>query len=512
MRRRMGLWLLLLAASVVGSGCAYFNLFYNAQRAFAEAEQIGRDVDPRNQPTSQQRQQYQRAIRKCTDLLDEYPDSDLVDDALFLMGKSHLRLKEYSDAIRNFDNVLANFPSSEYVEETMYLKSLAHLSRGEEQVGLDWFARLRESFPEGRFGAEALFRLGDAYAEDDQNEQAIHYYEQFLEQYPRRPERARVEFSLARVLFDTGRTEAAIETLENFDPSLVSPDVAFEAAQLRVSALLEADRVEEAEARLEDLTRAVTNDNQRDQAQLLRGRVLLSLGRQEEGIEVMKSLAGARVGQPIASEALVIVVDHAAREFGPESEELAAAIAATEGVRLGGEWGQRVRNRSQQIQRYRNLRERVDAADSTSAKAAIDLAEIALFDFERPEDAVSWYGKVLDLGPDSPIAPRAAYAIGWIQAEMLGDESASESAFAVLVERYPESVQARALAGEEFRTAKERTPEQIAAMLAASGAGSGSTGQQGGDGSRPGDPRFDRYRSLRFGGPGAISPRGAGRP
>jgi hypothetical protein len=133
-----------------GAGCAYFNLFYNAETAFEEGERLGEDVDPRDRPTQPQRTQYQRAIRKSQMLIDEYPDSDHVDDALFLMGKSHLRLNEWSDALRNLDNLLANFPNSEFVEEAMYLKSLAHLGRGEEQTGLDWFARLRESFPEGR--------------------------------------------------------------------------------------------------------------------------------------------------------------------------------------------------------------------------------------------------------------------------------------------------------------------------------------------------------------------------
>ena len=186
----------LAAVLSLGAGCAYFNLFYNAEEAFEEGEYLGRDVDPRDRPTSQQRTQYQRAIRKAELLLEEYPESGLVDDALFLMGKSHLRLGNWSDALRNLDNLLANFPGSEYVEEAMYLKGRAHLGRGEEQTGLDWFARLRESYPEGRFAAEALFRLGDAYVEDGRIDRAIEVYQQFLERYPDRREVSAVRLSL----------------------------------------------------------------------------------------------------------------------------------------------------------------------------------------------------------------------------------------------------------------------------------------------------------------------------
>lgn len=505
-----GILLLLLVVALGSGGCAYFNLFYNAERAFSEAEQLGREVDPRNQPTNQQRQQYQRAIRKCRNLLDEYPDSDLVDDALFLMGKAHLRLKEYSDAIRNFDNVMANFPASEFVEETMYLKSLAHLGRGEEQVGLEWFSRLREAYPEGRFGAEALFRLGDAYAEDDKNDQAINYYRQFLELYPKRPERAQVKLSLARVQFDSGAMAAAIETLADLNTSQLAPEAAFEAKMLRVSALLEEDRPEEAGELLDDLLLSATRDSERDETQLLRGRVLLSLGRSEEGMEAMLGLASDRAGQPVASEALGQMVDYTARAHGPASPELAEAIAATEGVRVGGNWGQMVRDRAAQMERYKTLTARVEAADSSSAQAALQLAEMSLFDFDRPEDAVGWYDQVLALGPDEPFAPRAAYAIGWIQAELFGDETAAQETFAALTERYPESLQARGLAGEAFDTAKQRTREEIEAMLASGGGStSGGAGDAIGAG-RAGDPRFARDRGLRFGGPGATTPREAG--
>ena len=506
---RAGIVLFLATVALTG-GCAYFNLFYNAKDSFEEAERIGRDVDPRNQPTSQQRQQYSRAIRKCRTLLDEYPESDLVDDALFLMGKAHLRLKEYSDAIRNFDNVLVNFPNSEFVEETMYLKSLAHLGRGEEKVGLEWFARLRESFPEGRFGAEALFRLGDAYAEDERLDAAAEYYRQFLERYPDRPEAERVKLSLARVLVEAGRSAEAVATLEDFDAEQVTQDAAFDARRLRVVALLEEDRPEDAEPRLDALFESAGSDEQRDETQLLRGRTLLQLGRIDEGVTVLEDLASQRSGQPVASEALAIVVEYFAREFGPDSEELAEAIESTEGVRLGGEWGQRIRQRKAQIEEHDALVARVEAADSTSAAAAFELAEMALFSFERPEDAVGWYEQVLELGPDTAFAPRAAYALGYVHAEMLDEPGTAEQAHALLRERYPESPQARALAGEVFTEAKERTREEIEAMLAASGTGV-QGGSAAGDGlTRTDDLRMLPTRSLRFGGPGALTPRERG--
>jgi len=128
MRRRL---LSLILSLMVGSssfvaGCAYYNTFYNAKTFYSEAEGLGENIDQRDWPTASQRPKYRAAIAKCQLLLDEYPDSGHVDDALFLMGKCQYRLRDYRKAIRNFDNVLINFPGGKFTEEALVLKSLAH--------------------------------------------------------------------------------------------------------------------------------------------------------------------------------------------------------------------------------------------------------------------------------------------------------------------------------------------------------------------------------------------------
>ena len=111
---------LVVSSTCFVSGCAYYNTFYNAKTYYSEAESLGEDVDQRDWPTSSQRPKYRAAIAKCQLLLDEYPDSGHVDDALFLMGKCQYRLRDYRKAIRNFDNVLTNFPGGKFTEEASF--------------------------------------------------------------------------------------------------------------------------------------------------------------------------------------------------------------------------------------------------------------------------------------------------------------------------------------------------------------------------------------------------------
>lgn len=506
-RRLTTLALLLVLAGAVGLGCAKYNLFYNAETAFSEAEEMAEGADPRNLPTSGQRPKYQRCIQKCRLLLEEYPNSDYIDDALFLIGKSHYRLREWSEAIVEFDNVLANFPNTPFLEETMYLKSLAHISRGEEKVGLEWFGRLRESFPEGRFGTEALYRLGDAYAEDERYDDAIRYYRQFLEEHPDHEEAPEVKRALAQTYYDSERYEEAQEVLAELDSERMEKSAYFEALWLRLSALTELGRYEEAAAGLEELESAAQKPGEEARMMLLTGRIQLGQGDEDEGVFTLETLAEDFEGRDLEFEARSEIVEYLLEEEGPEGEEFRAQLEVALDGRPRGEFGDDIRARGQQVKDYDRYKEAYDRGDSTAHVHAFKLAELLLVNFERPDDAEGFYRIVLEEAPDSRLAPRAAYAIGYIEREHHHDSEAASEAFQFVQERYPESLQARALAGEMFLEAK--APTSLDSTRVAMGTPDVSRpARDEGDARRTGRARLQVDWPLRRGGPGAFHGRG----
>ena len=76
---------------------AYFNAYYNAKRLFdeAEAELLAAQLAAKGkstltgnvQPVAPPRQKFATVIDKCSNILSFYPKSNVVDDALFLIGK-----------------------------------------------------------------------------------------------------------------------------------------------------------------------------------------------------------------------------------------------------------------------------------------------------------------------------------------------------------------------------------------------------------------------------------------
>ena len=78
--------------------CAYYNTFYLARKDFNKAEE-----NRRNTPNPQvQTALYTEAIKKASKLLEFYPKSKWVDDALLLIGKSYYYQAEFTKAERKF--------------------------------------------------------------------------------------------------------------------------------------------------------------------------------------------------------------------------------------------------------------------------------------------------------------------------------------------------------------------------------------------------------------------------
>ena len=91
---------ILLAATLLFSGCAYFNTFYNARKYYRE----GLDLKAANQPTPA-KAKFEKAIEKSALVIQRWPRSRWADDALLLIGLSYYHQGYYDKAMRNFDQL-----------------------------------------------------------------------------------------------------------------------------------------------------------------------------------------------------------------------------------------------------------------------------------------------------------------------------------------------------------------------------------------------------------------------
>jgi TolA-binding protein len=86
-------------------------MYYNAKESYGEAEK-------KRKETSQiDKNLYENSIKELSKILEFYPDSRWVDDALLMMGLCYLRQEDYFKAQRKFIELIKNYPASELVNQ-----------------------------------------------------------------------------------------------------------------------------------------------------------------------------------------------------------------------------------------------------------------------------------------------------------------------------------------------------------------------------------------------------------
>ena len=228
------------------AGCAYFNTFYNAKRyyrrAYAETQK-----NRTAQLTSAEKQNYEKAVQKASKILEFYPKSKYVDDALLLLGKCFYHQREYLRAERKFEELLTNFPDSEFRAEAGFWLAKTHLAMEAFGRAESGFQRLLEQEMPKQLRGEVLFHLGRLNEERQVFEAAIQAYERVVEE-GEGPLRAEAVFAVAANYDSLRQYDRALDAYQRvlaYGPT----------EELRFEAQFQHGRMEKALGRLDEAIR-----------------------------------------------------------------------------------------------------------------------------------------------------------------------------------------------------------------------------------------------------------------
>lgn len=171
---------------------AYFNTYYNAQKLFDDGVTELTRVPPAGKDTnyfvpvfakSDGQSKFDKVIEKCSKIIQFYPDSKLVDDAIVLIGESYVYMGEYESAIRKFKELLDNFPASDRRTEVKLWYAKAQYYSDKED---DALKMIEELVPEALDGgkneialeavmleAQIYFNRGEYQRSAEQYERAV---------------------------------------------------------------------------------------------------------------------------------------------------------------------------------------------------------------------------------------------------------------------------------------------------------------------------------------------------
>lgn len=125
--------------------------------SLAESESVRRDFDTAWRAFD--KKDYRGAITRFKDFIKRNPKSKLDPSAQYLIGESHLALKEFDRAIVEFDEVRRRYPQSEKVPGALLKQGAAFAELGEKLNARLVLQELVERFPQSPEAASAKQRL-----------------------------------------------------------------------------------------------------------------------------------------------------------------------------------------------------------------------------------------------------------------------------------------------------------------------------------------------------------------
>jgi len=142
----------LLAIIISISGCTmyenvtgYFNTYYNAKKLFSDAEREIEKTPQKERDTNYfaaynvpkgVHDKLDKVIEKCSKLIQLYPRSSWLEDAIVTIGKSYVYKGETESAIRKFNELIENFPTSDLTLTARLWKAKALYSSNKDDEAI----------------------------------------------------------------------------------------------------------------------------------------------------------------------------------------------------------------------------------------------------------------------------------------------------------------------------------------------------------------------------------------
>jgi TolA-binding protein len=225
----------------LSASCAYYNTFFNAKKYFSEAEkerskrleQIKKKEQSSKsrqssleKPSSSELKKYDQSIEKASKVLEFYPKSRYIDDALFLLGKCFYRKEDYNKAQRKFLELIQNFPGSDFVSESKLWLGKTNIELQDYETAEKNFHDILNSKSKDEIRDEAQFLLGGLFKRKKDFITAIDEYIKAAKRTKDKSIRANAYYEMGDCYYQLKNFATAVESFKQ--ARKYSPDSKFE--------------------------------------------------------------------------------------------------------------------------------------------------------------------------------------------------------------------------------------------------------------------------------------------
>lgn len=427
---------------MVGSGCAYFNVLYNARAKFdeAQAQKLQAEIaDPdRTKIGPQEDRLYQEAFEKAAKVVKFYPQSRWVDDALLLMGKVSLEKGDYTTAIRKFDEILTIFPNSDLTANALLDKARAQIETKEYAAAEEAITRAEEiGKGKDEIQDDIEYFSGVVHERQGQMEEAKKAYAVVLEDHGKSEWLAEAGLALGEIQSAEGDLEGAVASYERVRTKARTPEERFNGGLEKGTALLENGHYDRAQKTFHDLSKRTVNEKQRGQALNMLGQAQQKGGNAEAAFATYREVLEKMPRTEAAADAQLAI----AQTFD-EGGDYVRAKQEYEKVNeqgTGFEAWRTASGRITEIQRVLDLRDGIESAeakDEDKLNKRFLLAEHLLEKIGDVPGALAQYSAVAEQASGTELGARSLFAEAWVYENRMSRPDTAEVLFYKLASNY----------------------------------------------------------------------------
>ncbi len=450
------LFLLCMAACLPAS-CVYFNTFYNGKAAFNQARDSQQkrmeavSVDSVEAVNSTERGLYDRAIAKASKVLEAYPHKKKwTDDAIFLIGESYFYMEEYSKAVRKFQELLSNYPQSPFGPEAQVLLGRSYLGKGDFEMALAAFDEFEKKYPKASQGEDLSIYRAQTLAQMGTKRTAISQLNNVLSSAPSR-KADRIRFQLGRLHFESEHYDECCKLFGAIQDKHLSTKESYEKGILYSRALRRTGKAEPALRVLEKMEKDDRHYAHLTEIWVEQAAALEALGRYGPARDKLRKAADRQDdAAPKAAFALAEILRLRFGQLDSARKSYDKAVGSRDADTRNAAQ-ERIKSISRIAQYQKLLADSFSAphppADTLGTRAQLkyQVGEVYWFQLNMADSARQWFQRVMtDSAGDSVFVPKAALGLAVLTRDELHDTLKGDSLLRSLLQRFPNTAEAKA--------------------------------------------------------------------
>ncbi len=439
-----------LAMALLGSGCVYFNTYYNAQKAYNDAmrlhdKRMAKNPEDTLLVSPDEKIKLDRCITKSSMILELYQDKPkYLPKALFLIGESYLAMGENAKAIEKYEELEHYYPQAPQIPIAESHRARCLFLNGQypaAQVALEAIIA-GNSDPEIK--AEAMIYLAQLNVKSNGSDAALDLYEKLLKEQTRTPlARANVHLEAAKLAFTLKEWERARAHALAPEMKELPTKLKYRADMLAAECLYRMGKPDDGLKALDRIAHNRLYGTYLPEIQLKLAEGYFLVNKPGKAIELLNGITKIAPKSAYSAEAFYRLGEHQLRVLKDEKQaKIFYDSAAAAGMQF--EYGALAAERSSALGKLVEFRKSPDTTASQTHYRDFMMAELFLFRVDDMDSAVKHLDRIIhDPRQDSIHSLRAAYARAFIEEEFRHSKTTGDSMYRYVMEKYPRTEYAK---------------------------------------------------------------------